>query len=226
MRVTVLLFAGARQRAGSPAVGLDLPEPATVADLRRALAAAYPALAPMLPSLRFAIDGEYATDADPIAPGRELAAIPPVSGGGGEPTLIEITDRPIDHAAVVEQVRSTRAGAVCLFLGTARELTGDRLTTALEYEAYVPMARSKLDELAAEARRRWPLIGVALVHRLGRLDPGEVSVAVAVSSPHRADSFEAGRWLIDTLKEVVPIWKKESWADGSEEWVHPGEGSG
>jgi len=138
--------------------------------------------------------------------------------------MIEITESPIDYAALTERVRSDQAGAVCLFLGTVRELTGDRRTTALEYEAYPAMALRKLGELEEEARRRWPILEVALVHRLGHLGLGEVSVAVAVSCPHRHQAFDACRWLIDTLKEVVPVWKKELWADGTTEWVHPGIG--
>lgn len=136
--------------------------------------------------------------------------------------MIEITEAPIDHAAVTERVRSNRAGAVCTFLGTVREITGDRRTVALSYEAYPEMALKKLAELEDEARRRWPVIEVALVHRVGELDLGDVSVVVAVSCPHRGDSFDACRWLIDTLKEVVPIWKRENWEDGGQEWVHPG----
>jgi molybdopterin synthase catalytic subunit len=136
--------------------------------------------------------------------------------------MIELTRSPIDHAAVAEWVRSTRAGAVCTFLGTVRELTGDRTTLFLDYEAYPEMAQKKLAELEEEARRRWPILEVALVHRLGHLDLGEVSVVVAVSCPHRDDAFDACRFLIDTLKNVVPIWKRETWADGTEEWVHPG----
>jgi molybdopterin synthase catalytic subunit len=136
--------------------------------------------------------------------------------------MIEITESPIDHAAVTERVRSNLAGAVCTFLGTVRELTGDRRTASLDYEAYPEMTQQKMAELEAEARRRWPVIDVALIHRVGHLDPGEISVVVAVSCPHRDHAFEACRWLIDTLKQVVPIWKKEVWADGTEEWVHPG----
>jgi molybdopterin synthase catalytic subunit len=136
--------------------------------------------------------------------------------------MIEIQEAPIDVQVVAERVRSRQAGAVCLFLGTVREFTGERRTDHLEYEAYAGMARTKLAELEAEARRRWPIIDVAIVHRVGRLALGEVSVAVAVSTPHRADAFESCRWIMDTLKEVVPIWKKETWADGTEEWVHPG----
>jgi molybdopterin synthase catalytic subunit len=136
--------------------------------------------------------------------------------------MIEITSSAIDHASVTERVRSARAGAVCIFLGTVRELTGDRKTVSLRYEAYPEMAMKKLAELEDEARRRWPIIELALVHRVGDLELGELSVVVAVSCPHRHQAFEACRWLIDTLKQVVPIWKRESWADGGEEWVHPG----
>jgi molybdopterin synthase catalytic subunit len=136
--------------------------------------------------------------------------------------MIALTDQPIDTAALLEQVASPAAGAVVLFLGTTREMTAGRRTTSLDYECYPQMAEKKLAELEAEARRRWPLTCCAIVHRLGRLEIAEASVAVAVSSPHRQEAFEAGKWLIDTLKEVVPIWKKENWADGTSQWVHPG----
>jgi molybdopterin synthase catalytic subunit len=136
--------------------------------------------------------------------------------------MIEITESPIDHGSLTERVRSHRAGAVCTFLGTVREMTGDRRTASLEYEAYPEMALTKMAELETQARQRWPILDAAIVHRVGHLELGEVSVVVAVSCPHRHQAFDACRWLIDTLKEVVPIWKKELWADGSEEWVHPG----
>lgn len=136
--------------------------------------------------------------------------------------MIALTQQPIDTAEILARVNSPQAGAVVLFLGTVREMTGDRRTLALDYECYPEMAEKKLAELEAEARRRWPLIECVLVHRLGHMELGDASVAVAVSTPHRQDAFEAGKWLIDTLKEVVPIWKQENWSDGSKEWVHPG----
>jgi molybdopterin synthase catalytic subunit len=136
--------------------------------------------------------------------------------------MIQLTHKPIDYAALTESVRSSAAGAVVLFLGTVREMTEGRKTAALDYEAYPQMAQAKLEELLAEAGQRWPIVSAAIVHRLGRLELGDVSVAVAVSTPHRQECFEAGKFLIDRLKEVVPIWKKENWADGSTEWVHPG----
>ncbi|MCL6501159.1 MAG: molybdenum cofactor biosynthesis protein MoaE [Pirellulales bacterium] len=135
--------------------------------------------------------------------------------------MIGITDRQIDVTQLLCEVQSPAAGAVVLFLGTAREQTGGRATASLDYECYGEMAEKKLRELAEEARRRWPLVGCALVHRVGRVELGEASVAVAVSSPHRQAAFEAGQWLIETLKAVVPIWKRENWADGTSEWVHP-----
>lgn len=136
--------------------------------------------------------------------------------------MIELTREPIDYHALTERVRRGDCGAVVTFLGTVRDLTGDRVTVALDYEAYPGMAEKKMAEIEADTRSRWPVGDIALVHRLGRIEVGEVSVAVAVSSPHRAQAFEACRHAIDRLKELVPIWKKENWADGSTEWVHPG----
>ncbi len=137
-------------------------------------------------------------------------------------TMIALTQSEIDSAALLNRVRSNEAGAVVLFLGTTREMTNGRRTVSLDYESYGKMAERKLAELEAAARDRWPIVECAIVHRLGRLELGEASVAIAVSSPHRKDAFAAGQWLIDTIKEVVPIWKKENWADGTSEWVHPG----
>jgi molybdopterin synthase catalytic subunit len=139
--------------------------------------------------------------------------------------MVELTNEPIDSAAVLARVASNQAGAVVLFLGTTREMTGDRRTLSLDYECYPEMAEKKMAELETKARERWSLVEIAIVHRLGHLDLGEASVAIAVSSAHRQAAFEAGKWLIDTLKEVVPIWKKENWADGTCEWVHPDGGS-
>ena len=135
--------------------------------------------------------------------------------------MTRLTRDPIDFAALTEAVRSPHCGAVALFLGTVRDLTGERVTVALDYEAYPGMAEKKLAEIEADTRARWPVGDIALVHRLGRLEVGEVSVAVAVSCPHRADAFAACRHAIDRLKELVPIWKREHWNDGTTEWVHP-----
>ena len=135
--------------------------------------------------------------------------------------MIRLTREPIDHHALTEAVRRHDCGAVVTFLGTVRDLTGDRLTSALDYEAYPGMAEKKMAEIERDTCERWPVGDIALVHRLGHLGVGEVSVAVAVSCPHRAEAFDACRHAIDRLKELAPIWKKENWADGRTEWVHP-----
>lgn len=136
--------------------------------------------------------------------------------------MIELTHDPISLDSVVAAVRSTNAGAVLLFLGTTREFTGGERTTTLIYEAYRPMAEQQLRSLAEQASSRWSLTGCAIVHRLGEVPLGEASVAVAVSSPHRTEAFAAGRWLIDTLKQDVPIWKQDVTPSGQTAWVHPG----
>jgi molybdopterin synthase catalytic subunit len=135
--------------------------------------------------------------------------------------VIELTQQPIDFSALTESVRSHQAGAVVLFLGTVREFTGEAHTEWLEYEAFPEMATAALQKLEADVRHRFHVTDAAISHRYGRLELGEVAVAVAVSAPHRAQAFEAGRWLIDTLKECVPIWKKEHYTGGATEWLHP-----
>jgi molybdopterin synthase catalytic subunit len=136
--------------------------------------------------------------------------------------MIRLTRDSIDYHALTEQVRRPDCGAVVTFLGTVRDVTGDKVTVALDYDAYAGMAEKKMAEIEADTRRRWPVGDIVLEHRLGHLEVGAISVAVAVSCPHRAQAFEACRHAIDRLKELVPIWKKEHWADGSTEWVHPG----
>jgi molybdopterin synthase catalytic subunit len=136
--------------------------------------------------------------------------------------MVRLTTDPIDHAALTEAVRRLSCGAVVTFLGTVRDLTDGQVTMALDYEAYPGMAEKKMAEIERDTRQRWPVGELLMVHRTGHLEVGEVSVAVAVSCPHRAQAFEACRHAIDRLKELVPIWKKENWADGRSEWVHPG----
>jgi len=136
--------------------------------------------------------------------------------------MIELTREIIDYSALTDSVRSDASGAVVLFLGTVREMTEGRRTLALDYDGYPEMAEAKMKELETEARNQWPVDQIGIVHRLGHLNLGEVSVAVAVSCPHRGDAFEAARFVIDRLKETVPIWKKENFSDGTSEWVHPG----
>ncbi len=135
---------------------------------------------------------------------------------------IALIREPIATDLLLESVTVPDAGAVVLFLGTTRDQTRGRATESLDYEAYDEMALKQLERLAEDARGKWELSRVAIVHRLGHLVPTDASVAIAVSSPHRDAAFEAGRWLIDELKRVVPIWKRENWADGACEWAMPG----
>lgn len=136
--------------------------------------------------------------------------------------MIRLTNDPIDVTSVLETVGSPAAGAVVLFLGTVRRITDGRETASLLYECYREMAEKKLAQLQADARERWKLADCCIVHRLGQLTVGQTSVAVAVSAPHRSEAFQAAGWLIDRIKEVVPIWKQENYADGTSDWVHPG----
>jgi molybdopterin synthase catalytic subunit len=140
--------------------------------------------------------------------------------------MTRLTAEPIDYHALTESVRRPGCGGVAVFLGTVRDLTGDRRTVYLDYDAYPPMAERKLAEIEAEVRRRWPVGDFAMVHRLGRLGVGDVSVAVAASSPHRAEAFDACRYAVEALKVLVPIWKRENAPDGSGEWVHHGDRPG
>lgn len=135
--------------------------------------------------------------------------------------MIELTYEPIDYHQITEFVRTPLAGAVVLFLGTVRELTGAERTLYLDYSAYTPMAEKKLRDIEAEVRRRWSVCQVAMVHRLGRCDAGTISVAVAVSAPHRVEAFAAAQWAMDTIKAEVPIWKQDHTPDGSSTWIHP-----
>jgi molybdopterin synthase catalytic subunit len=132
-----------------------------------------------------------------------------------------LTDRPIDVEAVLRAASCADAGAVVLFLGSVRRTTGDHLTESLDYECYPEMAERVLAELEAEASRRWSLLGCAIVHRVGHVEVGQATVAVAAGAAHRHAAFEAGQWLIDRIKQIAPIWKKENWADGTSQWIHP-----
>lgn len=136
--------------------------------------------------------------------------------------MVQLTRDAIDGERLVQEVRRGHCGAIVLFLGTVRDITGDQVTVALDYEAYAGMAEKVLGDIEVDVRARWAVGDLAIEHRLGRLEIGEISVAVAVSCPHRADAFEACRYAMDRVKELAPIWKKENWADGTTEWVHPG----
>lgn len=216
-RVTVRFFAAARERARVAEHRLELPGPATVEDVTKALVAAFPDLGPLMRHLRVAVDQEFADARDPVPDGAEVALIPPVAGGapGG---LFRVVDEPLSLAPVVEAVSKVSQGGLVTFTGVVRDHSKGKRVTRLDYEAYAPMAEKKLAEIAGEAREKWPGTEVAVMHRVGTLAPGELAVVIAVSAPHRKEAFRACEYVIDRLKEDVPIWKKEFAEDG-EVWV-------
>lgn len=136
--------------------------------------------------------------------------------------MIKIVEQPIDCQQVLNSVYRDNCGANLLFTGTTRQMTGDLETEFLVYECYNDMAIKEMTDLASQAKSKWPIEGVAIVHRIGRVDIGQASIAIAVSGPHRGETFVAGEWLIDELKKKVPIWKQENGVDGLKQWVHPG----
>lgn len=213
----VRLFASYREAVGAPQVELPLPDDADGAALWTALVARYPSLGTLPPPSGFAIDDEYVSGNRPLRGAAEVALIPPVSGGGPAIT-IELTEGPISTDRVLAAVADPRAGAVVLFLGVVRDNARGRRVDHLVYEAYEALARRELEKIAGTLTARWPIARVAISHRTGRLAVGETSVAVAVAAPHRAEAFEAGRFAIDTLKQTVPIWKKEVW-EGGAAWI-------
>jgi molybdopterin synthase catalytic subunit len=174
-----------------------------------------------LPRCLVAVDRTYAGSETTLHDGAELAIIPPVSGGtsDSEAPFCRVSPEPINVAALLERVSHGGAGGVVIFLGNVRGRTGTVSTERLEYEAYPEMAESKLSEIMASATDRWPGVRLAVAHRVGVLGPGETSVVVAASAPHRDAAFEAARFTIDQLKTIVPIWKKEVLADGRSFWV-------
>jgi MoaE-MoaD fusion protein len=218
MKVEVRLFARYREAAGRDRVEIDLPEGGTVETAWEAVSRRFPALGQYRPFTLFALREDYVPADHRLDEGDELCLFPPVSGGSGE-DWIEVTDTVLSERATAEAVGHPGAGAIALFSGIVRDQTGGRRVKFLEYEAHAPMALAKMREIAAAIRARWPgTLRVALVHRVGRLEIGESSVMIAVSSPHRREAFDACHFAIDTLKETVPVWKKEYFEDG-EVWV-------
>ncbi|HEX7127177.1 MAG TPA: molybdenum cofactor biosynthesis protein MoaE [Thermodesulfobacteriota bacterium] len=217
MRVRVRLFAALVEAAGTDVLDLDLPPGATVRTALEAAGERVPAVRRYAGALLTAVNMEYVAPAHGLADGDEVALIPPVSGGA--PGRFEVVDGPIDVGGLVAAVSHPSCGAVAVFLGTVRDHAEGRPVSGIEYHAYREMAARKLAEIGGEIRARWGLDRVAIVHRVGRLAIGDVSVAIVVASPHRAEAFEAARHAIERIKVIVPIWKKEAWADGGTHWV-------
>jgi molybdopterin synthase catalytic subunit len=212
VQVRIRLFAGLRERAGTGSRTLDLPDGATLGDVWPRLE-----LGDEPPGLLYAVNKRYADVAAALGEGDEVALIPPVSGGD-----FRLCAEPLSLDAVVREVARDEAGAVASFLGTVRNRSRERDVLHLEYEAYEGMAETMMEELARELAARHGLLAVAIHHRVGRVAIGEPSVAIAVSSAHRAAALAACREAIDTLKGTVPLWKKEVYV-GGEEWI--GQGS-
>ncbi|QKI80864.1 molybdopterin converting factor subunit 1 [Kroppenstedtia eburnea] len=225
MKINVLLFAGVAEAVGKRDLRLELPEKTTVHTLIDRLATEYPDAADLIRHSVIALNQDYAEADQVIRPGDEIALIPPVSGGEErQPApLLFITEEALSADRLIREVSNPWAGAVLTFAGIVREYTHGQKTVALEYEAYAPMALRKMEEIVGEIRQRWPEVRVAMGHRTGKLAIGEISVLIAVASPHRGESFAAGHYAIERLKETVPIWKKEIWADGSQ-WKGPQTG--
>jgi MoaE-MoaD fusion protein len=217
MEVTVRCFATLRELAGDRTV-LALPTGAVVADAWAALAEAHPALAPHRPFVRAAHNGAYATWDARLQDGDQVAFLPPVSGGGTS----GLTDGVIDVQGLEASVAAAGHGAVVTFVGRARDRADDgREVLELEYEAYPEMATSVLAEIAAAAEERWKGSAVAVVHRVGVVPIGEAAVAIVSAAAHRSEAYEVNRFVIEAIKERLPIWKRERFADGSE-WKRPG----
>jgi molybdopterin synthase catalytic subunit/molybdopterin converting factor small subunit len=211
VRVVVRLFAGLRELAGTGQRELELPSDASVRDVWPLLG-----LGDEPPGLLYAVNKQYAEAAQALADGDEVALIPPVSGGA-----FRLTHGPVNLTSVVVAVVDEQAGAIATFLGTVRARSRGRDVIALEYEAYEEMAEEVMAGIAANVEERYDLCKVAMTHRLGRVEVGETSVAIAVSAPHRQDALAACADAIEALKSQVPLWKKEVY-EGGEEWIGRG----
>ena len=214
--IHVVAFATAADALGGGERDVTLPDGATVADLRRLLEEAHPALVPHWPRLAVAIDGRLVGAEAELPDGCEVALLPPVSGGAPEPPVL--VDGPLDVAAATARVTSPRRGAVVTFLGTVRNHHRGRPVERLTYDAYRPMAEEGLRRIAGELEKAGEELAVVIVHRLGDVPAGEASVVIAVGSPHRGAAYEASRVALERLKKEVPIWKKEHYGDGVAEW--------
>jgi MoaE-MoaD fusion protein len=221
VRVWVRFFARYREATGQERLDVDLPDEGTVESAWAAVVDRHPQLAQFRPFTLFAVGQEYVDPSHALRAGDELCLFPPVSGGGdsNRPDLYQIVAQPLSPEAMAAAVEDPGAGGIVIFSGVVRNETGGRPVKFLEYEAHAPMAEAKMREIGATVRARWPGVKrVAMRHRVGRLEIGEASVLIAVAAAHRGDAFEACQYAIDTLKRIVPVWKKEHFEDG-EVWV-------
>lgn len=215
MRVVVKLFGAIREAVGEKELGVELPDGATAEALRRELAARYPVFDDFGERLAVSVGFEVAPGDTVLRDGDEVAFLPPVSGGSG---LCWLSAEPITEEQAAARVKAPGMGGIVTFAGAVRDHARGRRIRYLEYEAYPGMAVREMEKISDEAAKRWPGVRVAIGHRAGHLEVGELAVVIAAAAPHRAEAFEACRFAIDTLKETVPIWKKEVATDG-EYWV-------
>jgi len=215
LSVTVLYFAAARERAGCTQERIQLAPGADVRALLEALTGLHPALGPLLPHLRVAVNQSFASTQDLVPDGAEVALIPPVSGGAGR---FHVVDAPLQLQQVVDAVAGEAFGGLVTFTGSVRNATRGREVVRLEYEAYAPMAVAMFERIAGEVDASWPGVRLAITHRVGVLRPGELAVVMAAAAPHRAEAFAVCAFALERLKADAPIWKREVYADGAE-WV-------
>ncbi|PYT03036.1 MAG: molybdopterin synthase [Acidobacteria bacterium] len=215
MQVRVLFFGMLKELAGHADESLTLPEDATLGDLLDQLERRTPRLKEMMASTAMSVNEEYAGPESRLKHGDEVALLPPVSGGLSVSRRCAIVREPINTQLVLDQIKHSEDGAAVVFEGVVRNNTRGRRTQYLDYEAYESMALKQMQALAEQALADFKIRDVAIIHRLGKLEIGETSVLIAVASAHRGAAFDACRWLIDTLKRSVPIWKKEYFEDGA-----------
>jgi MoaE-MoaD fusion protein len=216
MQVRILPFGVLKDSLGADPFALDLPCGATVADLLARLGVQSPALESL--GIAVSVNAEYAERNHVLRDDDEVGLLPPVSGGaaaGDEVNVVRLTREVIDAESLVRAAKQGEDGAVVVFDGIVRNNSRGRQTLFLDYEAYEEMAMKQMRELAGDAVNKFGVRHVSIIHRLGRLQVGETSVLIIVASAHRAQAYEASRWLIDTLKKTVPIWKKETFVDGA-----------
>jgi MoaE-MoaD fusion protein len=234
MNIKVLFFGATRDLTGFPEERIELLEGQAVSDVRRRYDGRFPGLGAIGVSLLVAVNQEFRPASWPLKDGDEVAFIPPVSGGrdatsgrngSGPGDFFLLTREPIPTARLADDLKAAADGAVVVFEGIVRDHSGDRRTLYLEYEAYEPMALTKLKEVSCEAKSKFKIDRIGIIHRLGRIEIGEASVAIIVTAEHRRPAFEACHYAIDRLKQVVPIWKKEYfeggavWAEGEQQAV-------
>jgi molybdopterin synthase catalytic subunit len=215
MRITLLYFAAARERAGVGREELELPAGTSVGSLAELIGERHHALRDLLPHLRIAVNQEFKGREEAVPPGAEVALIPPVAGGAGRFALL---DQPLNLSEVIAAVSGEAYGGLVTFSGSVRNQTRGRPVLRLEYEAYRPMAEKMLARIGEEVARMWDGARLAILHRVGTLEPGELAVVIAAAAPHRKEAFRACEYAIDRLKADAPIWKKEFYQDG-EVWV-------